>query len=108
MARLPNVELAQRINATLDLLRVSSSNDEVIVALRRRYRISKRQAYRYILEAEKTTRRLPVPEVKGVFTVKLPLSLIARLRQLASSTGASLSALVTQALEAFLKRREHG
>jgi predicted HicB family RNase H-like nuclease len=108
MARLPNVELAQRINATLDLLRVSSSNDEVIVALRRRYRISKRQAYRYILEAEKTTRRLPVPEVKGVFTVKLPLSLIARLRQRASSTGASLSALVTQALEAFLKRREPG
>jgi hypothetical protein len=30
------------------------------------------------------------------------------LRQLASSTGTSLSALVTQALEAFLKRREHG
>jgi predicted HicB family RNase H-like nuclease len=108
MARLPHVELAQRINATLDLLRVSSSNDEVIVALRRRYRISKRQAYRYILEAEKTTRRLPVPEVKGVFTVKLPLSLIARLRQRASATGASLSALVTQALEAFLKRREPG
>jgi predicted HicB family RNase H-like nuclease len=108
MARSPNVELAQRINATLDLLRVSASNDEVIVALRRRYRISKRQAYRYILEAEKTTRKLPIPEAKRVFTVKLPLSLIARLRQLASSTGASLSTLVSQALEAFLKRREHG
>ncbi|HEX2520605.1 MAG TPA: ribbon-helix-helix protein, CopG family [Terriglobia bacterium] len=51
---------------------------------------------------------MPVPERKGVFTVKLPLSLISRLRQLARSTGASLSALVTQALEAFLKRREHG
>jgi predicted HicB family RNase H-like nuclease len=102
------MELAQRINATLDLLKVSSSTEQVIVVLRRRYRISKRQAYRYILEAEKTTRKLPVPEAKGVFTVKLPLSLIARLRQLAHSTGASLSALVTQALEAFLKRREHG
>lgn len=108
MARSPNVELAQRINATLDLLRVSASKDEVIVVLRRRYRISKRQAYRYVLEAEKTHRKVPVPEAKGVFTVKLPLGLIGRLRQLASSTGASLSTLVTQALETFLKRREHG
>lgn len=108
MTRSPNSELAQRINATLDLLRISSSNDEVIVALRRRYRVSKRQAYRYILEAQKTTRKLPIPERKGVFTVKLPLGLMARLRQLASSTGTSLSVLVRQALEAFLKRREHG
>ena len=108
MRRSPNSVLAQRINATLDLLKVSFSNDEVIVALRRRYRISKRQAYRYILEAQRTNRKLPVPEHKGVFTVKLPLSLISRVRRLASSTGASLSALVTQALEAFLKRREHG
>ena len=108
MTRSPNSELARRINATLDLLRTSSSNDEVIGALSRRYRVSKRQAYRYLLEAQKTTGKLPVPEGKGVFTVKLPLSLISRLRQLARSTGASLSALVTQALEAFLKRREHG
>lgn len=108
MTRSPDSELAQRINATLDLLRTSSFNDEVIVALRRRYRVSKRQACRYILEAQRTTRKLPVPERKGVFTVKLPLSLMARLRQLASSTGTSLSVLVTQALEAFLKRREPG
>jgi predicted HicB family RNase H-like nuclease len=108
MRRSPNSVLAQRINATLDYLKVSSTNDEVIVALRRRYRISKRQAYRYILEAQKTHHKLPVPEPKGVFTVKLPLSLISRVRRLASATGASLSALVSQALEAFLKRREHG
>jgi predicted HicB family RNase H-like nuclease len=108
MTRSPNSELARRINVTLDLLRTSCSNDEVIGALRRRYRVSKRQAYRYLLEAQGTTGKLPVPERKGVFTVKLPLSLISRLRQLASSTGASLSTLVSQALEAFLKRREHG
>jgi hypothetical protein len=108
MAKSPHPELAQRINVALDLLGKGSSNEEVIGALIQRYQISKRQAYRYIQQAHTTRRKLPIPEHKVVFTIKLPLSLVARLRQLASSTGKSLSVLVAQALEAFLRRGRHG
>jgi hypothetical protein len=47
----------------------------------------------------------PIPERKVVFTVKIPLSLVRALRQMAKSTGESLSVLVTRALEAFLQKK---
>ncbi|MBI1996103.1 MAG: ribbon-helix-helix protein, CopG family [Deltaproteobacteria bacterium] len=47
----------------------------------------------------------PIPERKVVFTVKIPLNLVRALRQIAKSTGDSLSVLVTRALEAFLQKR---
>ena len=56
--------------------------------------------------AKYAVRRMqPIPEPKIVFTVKVPLRLVRALRQMARSTGESLSALVTRALEAFLQNR---
>ena len=108
MARSSATQLAQRINAALDLLKEGYSNGEVADVLVRRYRVSKQQAHRYIEQAQRAKRKLPVPEQKIVFTVKLPVSLAARLRRLAGSTGKSLSDVVTQALEALLRRGRHG
>jgi hypothetical protein len=108
MSKLTNQELAERINVTLDVLKESARIEDVVASLMRRYRISRRQTYRYIQEARKTNRKLPIPEAKQVFTVKLPISLVARLRQMAGCTGESLSSLMTRALEAFLKRARHG
>jgi hypothetical protein len=53
-------------------------------------------------------RAVPVPERKVVFTVKVPESLVSFIRYVANATGESLSAIVTQALKAFLKRRGYG
>jgi predicted HicB family RNase H-like nuclease len=108
MARSSASQLAQRINAALDLLKGGSSNREAVAVLVRRYRVSKQQARRYLEQAQRAKRKLPVPEEKMVFTVKLPVSLTARLRQRAESSGKSLSDLTTQALEAFLRRGRHG
>ena len=108
MARSSQSQLAQRINAALDLLKQGSSGEEAVAVLARRYRVSKQQAHRYLEQAQRAKRKLPVPEEKIVFTVKLPVSLTTRLRRLAGSTGKSLSDLVTQALEAFLRRGRHG
>lgn len=108
MARSSASQLAQRINTALDLLKEGSSKEEVVDVLVRRYQVSKQQAHRYIEQAQRAKRKLPVPEEKIVFTVKLPVSLTTRLRQLAGMSGKSLSDLVTQALEALLRRGRHG
>jgi len=45
---------------------------------------------------------VPAPTV--VFTVKLPVPLLARIRAHAAASGHTLSAVVAQALEEFLAR----
>ena len=108
MIRSPNAEMVERINMALALLRKSFSNEKITAVLVEQYGVSKRQAYRYIQEAQKTKRELPIPEQKEVFTVKLPVSLVFRIRRFAKSTGDSISDIVTRSLELFLKRRGHG
>lgn len=90
------------------LLRKLTTRAEAVVALAKRHRISRRQAHRYVVEAGRRKKALPIPDRKIVFTVKLPAGLAARLRGLAESTKESLSDMVTRALEAFLKREGHG
>jgi predicted HicB family RNase H-like nuclease len=68
-----------------------------------RYGLSRRQAYRYLQEAQQATSPLPVPEAKAVFTVKLPRSLILKVRQQAQQQRGSISLWVERAL-----RRELG
>ena len=101
-------ELAERVNAVRSLLKEGSSRDETLSMIMDRFGVSRRQAYRYIEEALRTKRTVPVPERKVVFTVKVPESLISLIRHVANATGESLSAIVTQALKAFLKRRGYG
>jgi predicted DNA-binding transcriptional regulator YafY len=108
MTRSPNSELAERINAALSLQSECPGKEEIVLALMCRFGVSRRQAYRYIQEAQKTKVNLPIPEEKVVFTVKLPKSLVSHLRQFANSTGDSLSNLATQALEALLEGRGYG
>src|SRR5579871_1701714 len=107
MARSSKPALTQRINTALLLLRKYRSSVKAAELLAQRYRVSVRQASRYIREAKKTKAVLPIPERKVVFTVKLPLSLVQSLRERAS-TGESLSALVTHAIQTFLQKGRHG
>ena len=106
--RSPYAELAERVNAARSLLREGSSRNEVLSMMMDRFSVSRRQAYRYIEESLRIKRTVPVPERKVVFTVKVPESLVSLIRHIANATGESLSAIVTQALMAFLKRRGYG
>ena len=65
--------------------------------------ISRRQAYRYLLEAQGRTEPIPIPDHKSTFTVKLSDSLISDVRQYASVYGLTLGEIVAQALRAFLR-----
>jgi predicted transcriptional regulator len=51
----------------------------------------------------------PLPEPKTVFTVRLPVNLIQRVRQIARARRQPISDLVTEALQDFLtKLKTHG
>ena len=105
--RAPASQHAQRVNRALVLLR-RFSVPAVLGALVQRYRVSLRQARRYVDVAQRHPQGVPVPEPTVVFTVKLPIGLVRQVRTPARATGSSLSALVTRALEDWLERVRPG
>jgi predicted DNA-binding transcriptional regulator YafY len=108
MSRSAQAEFAERVNAAHALVQEGYPTEKVVAAIVHRFQVSRRQAYRYLEVAQGMKRPIVVPEQKVVFTVKLPESVVARIRRVAHITGESLSALVAQALKAFLKRRGYG
>jgi hypothetical protein len=104
MARSPNSDRVRRLNAAVELVCEHGSTAQAAKMLAQRYGLSKRQAYRYLREAQAHPHPLPVPEAKIVFTVKLPKGLVHELRQFASGSGTTLSEVVSKALETFLRR----
>src|SRR6476646_8742931 len=86
---------AERVNAAADLLAAR--------VLAGRFGCSPRQAHRYVQRAGRSG-HVAVPAPAAVFTVKLPVPLIARVRTHAAASGRTLSAVVAQALEEFLAR----
>ncbi len=104
MARSSNSVRAERINTALGFLRQCETLAEAAKAFVQDCGMSKRQAYRYLREAQKQGEPVPIPERKVAFTVKLPEGLIHQLRHRAALREQSLSQLVTQALEVFLRK----
>ena len=87
---------------------IPPADPEALVAaverLARDCSISPRQAYRYLQQAQRLKKPVPVGEAKLAFTVKLPRSLIRRVRLYASVKRISISDVVSRALVALLLR----
>lgn len=96
-------EYAQRVNAAVELLEAGVPVAEAAHILADRFDCSLRQARRYAERAGEGGRAV-VPEETTVFTVRLPATLAARVRERARASGSTISALVTQALTEFLAR----
>jgi DNA-binding transcriptional regulator LsrR (DeoR family) len=96
-------QYAQRINAATELLGADVDSAEAARQLARRYRLSERQAWRYVEQA-RDQGIVEVPKPKVVFTVKLPMDLVGRVRRHAKQSEQTISALVAQALREFLDR----
>lgn len=101
-------EYAHRVNEARELLEEGWTPAGVAQELARRHAVSVRQGWRYVREATARCVPLEVPEQKVVFTVKLPASLAGRVRAVAAARGKTLSALVGEALEAWLLRVRSG
>jgi predicted DNA binding CopG/RHH family protein len=108
MERSQNAELAKRINQAYALLNKDRPQPQVVEHLIKKYGVSQIQAYRYVQQAKEMNGKMAVPEASVVFTVKIPPSLVNRIRKFASSKGMSISKVVRAALEDFLAKKDHG
>ena len=106
MGRASEAQQAERLNRARVLLRQIDQLPEAVERLARDCSISPRQAYRYLQQAERLKEPVPVSESKLAFTVKLPHSLIQRVRLYASVKKISISEVVSRALLAFLLKIE--
>ncbi|MGH3522136.1 MAG: hypothetical protein ACRDU4_04730 [Mycobacterium sp.] len=77
---------------------------QAIRLLVERFGCSARQARRYVEQAARGG-RVAVPESTMVFTIKLQVGLVGRVRAYAASSGRTISAVVAEALEEFLTHR---
>jgi hypothetical protein len=71
--------------------------------------LSRRQAYRYLLQAQSNLELRPVPEPRAVFTVSLPRRLIGRVRARCRQQRWPISGVVAELLRQWLEQQPpHG
>src|ERR1700693_5588316 len=104
MGRASDAEKAERLNRARGLLRQFKHLPDAVERLAHDCSISPRQAYRYLQQAQRLKEPVAVAESKVAFTVKLPRSLIQRVRLYASVRKLSISEVVSRALLALVPR----
>ena len=109
MTRSTKAEKARQLNAARGLLQRQIALPEAVRRLAAEFDLSERQAYRYLQEASQLDRPVEVPEATVPVTLKLPLRTVELLRKYASSSGLTIGAIVTGALQTFLRTlKRHG
>src|SRR6202048_4244532 len=104
MPRAGDVQKPERLNRARSLLRQVDQLSDVVERLAQDCSISPRQAYRYLEQAQQLKGPVPPGEAKLAFTVKLPHSLIQRVRAYAIRKRLSISEVVSRALLTLLQR----
>jgi predicted DNA-binding transcriptional regulator YafY len=105
MPRASAAQRAQRLNRARALLQRCPSLSEAVQQLAKTYSISPRQAYRYLERAERLKHPVAVDPPKIAFTVKLPLTLVRKVRAAAARAGLTLSDFVSRALTVMMLDR---
>ncbi len=94
---------------TVRWLQQERSPEAILSALIQRCGLSRRQAYRYLLQAQSRLELQPVPEPKAVFTVNLPRRLIGAVRVRCRRQRRPISQVVADVLERWLEQSSaHG
>jgi hypothetical protein len=104
MPRASESQKAERLNRARNLLLHVDQLSDAVEQLARDCSISPRQAYRYLEQAQRLKQPVPPSEAKLAFTVKLPHSLVQRVRTFAATRGLSIGEVVSRALLALLPR----
>lgn len=102
MSRASDAQKAERLNRARGLLQKFDELPEAVERLARDCAISPRQAYRYLQQAQRLKKPVPVSDAKSAFTVKLSRSLIQRVRSYARARELTISEVVSRALLALL------
>lgn len=109
MSRSTHSERAQRLNAAFDLLARNYTLAEAAAALTQEFSLSRRQAYRYLQQAQGIESPVPVCAPRLAITLKVPEDVVVKLRAHAQTSGLRLGDIVAYAVLSFLdKARRHG
>jgi hypothetical protein len=104
MSRSTGAERAERLNAAFDLLVQGCAPAQAADMLTDGYGLSRRQAYRYVQEAQTIKRPVPVTPASVAITVKVPEDVASQLRAHAQATGATIGDVVARAVLGLLAR----
>jgi len=102
VSRATNADKARFLNGAYRLLHQQMEVAEAAQQLARKFALSRRQAYRYLEQANALSAPAPAVEPMVAVTFKLPVSTVRALRAYARRSGLTLGQIVTQALAALL------
>ena len=102
MIRSTDTQRTERLNAAHGLLARGLSVAEAAMSLSRQFAMSRRQAYRYVEEAQAVGGPVVAAEPTIAVRFKLAPSLVGSIRARAAVEGTTISDMVSQALRAFL------
>ena len=110
MARSTDAQKAERLNAAHRLLTGGTGMAEAVLTLSRQFGLSRRQAYRYMQEAQAIGHAVPIVNAPSVpVTLKMPVNVVRDVRTYSRVSGLTISEIVTRAITAFLVTiRGHG
>ena len=109
MARSTDAQKAERLNAAHSLLARGTSMAVAVVSLSRQFGLSRRQAYRYLQEAQAIGHSVPLVAPSVPITIKMPANVVRDVRAYAVLSGLTISEIVTRAITAFIAAvRGHG
>ena len=109
MARSTRAQKAERLNVAHGLLAEGRSMSEAATMLSRGYGLSRRQAYRYLQEAQAIGHPVAVSEASVPITLKIPGDVARELRAYANSSGLTLGEIVARAVSRYLSAAgKHG
>ncbi len=109
MARSTRAQKAERLNVAYGLLAQGRSMAEAATMLSQEFGLSRRQAYRYLQEAQAIGHAVAVSEASVPITLKIPGSVARELRAYANSSGLTIGEIVARAVSRFLSAaRKHG
>ena len=109
MARSSRSQKVERLNAAYALLAQGVTASEAALHLSQRFKLSQRQAYRYLQDARAMSQQIEPAEALIPITIKIPGTLAEALRAHSRSSGDSIGEIVARALRRFFSDSErHG
>jgi hypothetical protein len=109
MSRATNTQKAERLNAAHGLLALGTNMAEIAMVLSRDFALSRRQAYRYLREAQAIGHIVPPVEPAVPITLKVSADVVRDLRAYAAASGLTMGEIVARSIIVFLAARsKHG
>ena len=102
MTRSTNYEKSQRLNRALELLANGYTANRAAEILVGQFGISLRQAYRYLLEAQRMEYPMSIAESTIPMTIKIPKSVALKLLAYARTSNLTIGEIISHVLLAHL------